>query len=69
MSEDKVKIELTKSEVLVLFESVSRFSDDEKLEIKNPAEEQVLWNICCDLESILVEPFNENYSELLAKAV
>lgn len=35
---------------------------------KTPAEERVLWDICSQLESILVEPFNENYAELLVKA-
>ena len=68
MSKDKINIELSESEALVLFEFVSRFSDDEKLEIKDPAEERILWNICCQLESILVEPFKENYGELLAAA-
>jgi hypothetical protein len=68
MSENEIKIELSNSEALVLFELVSRFSDDEKLEIKDPAEERVLWSICCQLESVLVEPFRSNYGELLAEA-
>ena len=68
MSEDKVIIELSKSEALVLFELVSRFSNDEKFKIENQAEQQVLWNICCFLERKLAEPFDENYNVLLANA-
>ena len=68
MSEDKIKIELTRSEALVLFEIFARFSNDEKLEIQNLAEEQVLYIICCALENVLDEPFAENYDELVAEA-
>ena len=68
MSKDKIIIALSESEALVLFEFVSRFSDDDKPEIKDPAEGRILWNICCQLERVLAEPFKENYGELLAEA-
>lgn len=68
MSKDKVIIELSQSEALVLFEFVFRFTQDEKLEIKDQAEERVLWNLCSSLESILSEPFRQDYSLLLAAA-
>lgn len=68
MSKEKVKIELAKSEAIVLFEFVSAFTDEEKLEIKDSAEEKVLRSICADLEKILVESSDENYEEILAKA-
>ncbi len=68
MTEEKVTIELSSSEALVLFEFVSRFSNDEKLEIVDQAEERVLWNVCASLEKMLVAPFSQNYSNLLAKA-
>jgi hypothetical protein len=68
MTEEKVTIELSPSEALVLFEFVSRFSNDEKLEIVDRAEERVLWNVCAILEKILAEPFSRNYNDLLAKA-
>lgn len=68
MPMEEVKLELSNAEALILFEFVSRFSDKKSLEIKNPAEEKVLWQICCQLESILVEPFHRNYDELLAAA-
>jgi hypothetical protein len=68
MSEETVTIELSKSEALVLFEFVSRFTDEEKLEILDQAEERVLWNICASLEKLLDEPLRADYSQLLANA-
>lgn len=68
MSDDKIKIELTKSEAIVLFEFISALTNEEKFEIKDSAEEKILWSICADLEKILVEPFDENYEEVLSKA-
>ena len=68
MAEEKVTIELLHSEALVLFEFVSRFTNDEKLEIVNQAEERVLWDICSTLEKMLAEPLGQNYNDLLAKA-
>jgi hypothetical protein len=63
---DKINISLNKEEALILFDFLSRFSEsDFKLTIEDKAEERVLWNLCCDLEKILVEPFQENYRELL----
>ena len=68
MSDDILKIELNKDEALVLFDFLSRFSEDEKLRIDHQAEERVLWNITCILEELLVEPFLDNYLELLEDA-
>jgi hypothetical protein len=68
MANEKVIIELSHSEALVLFEFVSRFSNDENLEIVDQAEERVLWNVCASLEKILAEPFSPSYSDLLSKA-
>ncbi len=65
----RINISLTKDESLVLFEFLSRFSqNDSKLTIEDQAEERVLWNLCCDLEKILVEPFQSNYGEILKEA-
>jgi len=52
----------------VLFEFLSRFSNDDKLEIRHQAEERVLWDMCCDLEKALAEPFRADYADLLQKA-
>jgi len=63
-----VNLTLSKDEALVLFEFLSRFSDEEKLEIKDKSEEQVLWNVQGSLEKLLSEPFSKEYSSLLDKA-
>lgn len=64
-----INLSLTKDEAIVLFEFLSRFSNsDSKLTIEDQAEERVLWNVCCELEKILVAPFQENYREILNQA-
>ena len=63
-----VNLTLSKDEALVLFEFLSRFSDEEKLEIKGKSEEQVLWNVQASLEKLLSEPFGKEYSSLIEKA-
>lgn len=65
---EKVVIELTESETLVLFEFLTRFSKQEKLEIADPSESKVLWDIQCILEEKLAAPFKANYAEILSKA-
>jgi len=64
----EVAITLTKAEALVLFDLLSRFSETGKMDFEHKAENQVLWNMCCVLESALAEPFSENYEELLQTA-
>jgi hypothetical protein len=68
MSNERVSVELTSSEAIVLFEFLSRFSNDDILRIEDQAEERLLWDLCASLESILAEPLAGNYHELLAKA-
>ena len=68
IEESEVAITLTKTEALVLFELLLRFSETDKLTIEHEAEKQVLWNVSCLLELSLVEPFSENYEELLQTA-
>jgi hypothetical protein len=68
MVEEQVTIELSKPEALVLFELLSRFSDGDRLQIEDRAEERVLWNVQCLLERALVEPFEPGYGELLNEA-
>lgn len=64
----KVKLELTPNEALVLFEYLSRFSDTDDPTIHDQSERRVLWDLCCQLESTLVEPFRADYRELLDAA-
>ena len=63
-----LNLTLSKDEALVLFEFLSRFSDEENLEIKDRSEEHVLWNLQGQLEKLLSEPFSKEYSSLLQKA-
>ena len=68
MSERKFGMELSGEEALVLFEFLSRFAEDEKLEIVDQAENSVLMKVLALLERELVEPFEPNYNELLEEA-
>ncbi len=63
-----VSIDLSASEALVLFEFLSRYSDTDRLETVDQAEQRALWNLCCLLERELVEPFQPEYEKLLAAA-
>lgn len=63
-----VPVELTQPEALVLFEFLTRFSQDEKLEIQDDSEQRVLWNILATLEKNLAQPLAENYQLLLNEA-
>ncbi len=66
--EEPIKLLLTKDESIVLFEILSRFGENDTLTIEDQSESKVLWNIHCNLEKILVEPFQENYVEKLIEA-
>lgn len=68
MSEGDIKIELSLNEALVLSEFVDRYTNTDQLTIEDQAEQRVLWNICCELEKVLTEPFIINYPEMLEKA-
>jgi len=63
-----LKIELSSNEALVLVEILMRFRDEETLSIEDPAEEQMLWDLCAMLESNVPELFDPKYEEVLAKA-
>ena len=45
MNEERITVELSSSEALVLFEFLSRFSEGGKLEVVDQAEERVLWDV------------------------
>ncbi len=65
---EEIQISLSNNEAIVLFEFLSRFSDKESLRIEDQSEERILWDIQCELEKKLVEPFSENYLQLLEEA-
>ncbi len=64
----EVEIKLTKDEALVLFDFVSRFSNDDKLSIQDQSEERALWNLTCVLEKQLVEPFSTEWDKIVEAA-
>ena len=64
----KTKLELTSNEALVLIDFLLRFRNREQLVIEDPAEEQLLWDLCAMLESDVPELLDESYQELLTKA-
>jgi hypothetical protein len=63
-----VVLTLSQEQALVLFDFLTRFSADGTLTIQDQAEERVLWDMCCDLESMLVEPFSAEYAAHLQQA-
>ena len=68
MANDKVTVEISREEALVLFEWLSRFNKAEDTIFADQAEQRVLWDIEAMLESTLVEPFDPKYDELLEAA-
>lgn len=68
MSDNRIRLDLSSAEALVLFEWISRFNEAENTSFDDPAEQRALWLIEGRLESSLVEPFAANYRELLARA-
>jgi hypothetical protein len=68
-TEPVVTIRLTADEALVLFEWLHRCEDEDQISPPAHQGEQVaLWNLSALLERELVEPFEDNYQELLDQA-
>jgi hypothetical protein len=71
---EEVTIRLTRAEALVLFEWLHRNEDRDEpktavyYDIVDPAERAALWNLSCDLESALVEPFMSDYHQRVEAA-
>ena len=66
-SEEVIEIRLSKSEALILFDWLARFNEG-RIPETDAVEKQVLCNLEATFESLLVEPFANNYLELLALA-
>ena len=59
-------VTLTSDEALVLFELLHRWEDSGEIDtVLMPGEQTALWALSGRLESILVEPFERNYRELV----
>lgn len=67
---EKVVIELSGQEALIVFELLYRWDKTNKMSItlEHQAEQRVLWNMLAKLESKLAEPFLPNYMDLLNQA-
>ena len=66
---DLVKLMHSKQEALVLFDWLGKFNSVERDNLfAHGAEQQVLFDLEASLEKILVEPFSENYSDLIKNA-
>ncbi len=63
-----VSLRLTRAEALVLFEWLARVDAAGNLPVEDSAEQQVLWRLEGQLESILLEPLAPNYREALETA-
>jgi hypothetical protein len=68
MADDKVRLELSREEAIVFFEWLTRFNKADDARFEDQAEQRVLWDMEAMLETALVEPFESNYGELLARA-
>lgn len=65
---DGLSITLERDVALVLFEFLSRFSEADEFMAVNRADQVAIWTLVASLESILVEPFDPKYEELLKQA-
>lgn len=65
---DKVRLELTRSEAIVLFEFLRRSDDNRSHAFVDQAEQRVLWDLECALEPQLHEIFDPKYGEILKAA-
>lgn len=63
-----IPFKLSKNESIVFFELLSRFSDTDILNIEDESEKIILWNLCCQLETVLSEPLNGDWKEILRQA-
>lgn len=67
-----VVLDLTRDEALVVFDCLSRW-DDAQLDLDvlpfvDHAERWLFWSLVTGFESILVEPFQADYGELIERA-
>jgi hypothetical protein len=68
MDETKVAITLTRAEAVVLIEFLMRFRDKERLAIEHESEQQLLWDLCCVVESQLPELFDPQWKAIVEQS-
>jgi hypothetical protein len=68
MPDDDVVLKLTRDEAIVLFAWLSRFNNQPTPGFEDQAEQRVLWDLECMLESALDEPFLPDFVEIVLAA-
>lgn len=68
MNAETNSLTISRAEAIVLFEFLSRFTNDDSLGIEASAEEKILWQLHGQLEKSLVEPFSDKWNEILESA-
>ncbi len=67
---EKVIIELSKEEAIVLFEYLARMNESDALDstFEDKAEQRVIWNLEATFEEVLAEPFKSDYKKIVDDA-
>ena len=65
---NKIKLEFSESEALVLFDWIARFNKEEDNEFEDKSEEILLWDIEALLEKKLIDHLKGDYCKLLKKS-
>ena len=65
---ERIAVELTRNEALVLFEFLRRCDDENEYSFVDQAEQRVLWDVECVLQKQLVEIFSPEFGILLNAA-
>jgi hypothetical protein len=63
-----VSLQLTADQAIVLFEWLAVANGRGDLSFADPAEQRVLWDLEATLESVLVAPLRDDYSQQLQAA-
>ncbi len=65
---EKIIIELTKNEALILYDWIQKLNTKEDTIFEDQAEERVLWDLEAILEKKLTGPLQNNYHQLISEA-
>ena len=64
----EVTVTLTRDEAVVFLDWLRRFNAGKAGRFEDQAEQRVLWDLEASLESQMVEPFRQDYDQVLAQA-
>jgi hypothetical protein len=69
MNDQRVTLELSADQALLLFDWLARTSDaGQPVPFVDQSEQRVFWDMECMLERVMVEPFSADYAFLLEAA-